>query len=92
MSQGVRHRTRPVFIPTGCWPAELRAETAAAYVDEPSVDAFLAKVARSIYCQPVRMTGCLPKWSREKLDHDLRRRHNVSLADGETIEDILDQF
>ena len=70
----------------------MRAETAAAYVDEPSVNAFLAKVDRAIYCGPVRMAGCLPKWNREKLDLDLRRRHNISNVGGETVEDISDQF
>lgn len=61
-------RAKPVSMPIGCWPAELRAETAAAYVDEPSVNAFLAKVDRGIYCAPIRMAGCLPKWNREMLD------------------------
>ena len=70
----------------------MRAETAAAYVDEPSVNAFLAKVDRAVYCRPIRMAGCLPKWNREKLDLDLRRRHNISHADGEVVEDISDQF
>ena len=88
-----RQRTRPVTFPVGCWPAEMRAETAAAYVDEPSVEAFLAKVQRAIYCQPVRMSGCLPKWNREKLDLDLRRRHNLQIGEGGGIvEDITDLF
>ena len=93
MSQGVRQRTRPAAFPLGCWPAEMRSETAAAYVDEPSVQAFLTKVERGIYCQPVRLEGCLPKWAREKLDADLRRRHNLRTSgDGEVVEDISDLF
>ena len=92
MSQTERSRTRPVTFPVGCWPAEMRAETAAAYVDEPSVNAFLSKVERGIYTQPIRMTGCLPKWNREKLDLDLRRRHNLREAGGEVVEDISDLF
>lgn len=87
-----RDRTRPVSYPLGCWPAEMRSETAAAYVDEPSVTAFLAKVDRGLYSQPVRANGCLPKWHREKLDLDLRRRHNLRAVDGEVVEDISDMF
>ncbi len=93
MRRSDRHSTRPVSIPFGCWPAEMRAETAAAYVDEPSVEAFLAKVQRAIYCRPVRVEGCLPKWNREKLDLDLRRRHNIRTGgDGAVVEDIADLF
>ena len=93
MSQGARQRTRPAVFPLGAWPAEMRSETAAAYVDEPSVQAFLAKVERGIYCQPARLDGCLPKWAREKLDLDLRRRHNlIASGGGEVVEDISDLF
>lgn len=90
MSYPERQRTRPVSFPIGCWPAEMRADTAAAYVDEPSVNAFMLKVERGIYCQPARMVGCLPKWNREKLDMDLRRRHNLMAVGGEVVEDIAD--
>ena len=38
--------SRAVAIPHGSWPLEMRAETAAAYCDEPSVEAFLSKVAK----------------------------------------------
>lgn len=65
------------FMPHGSWPLEMRAETAAAYCDEPSVDAFKAKVARGIYSQPVKQRGCLPKWHRERLTHDIARRHGL---------------
>lgn len=87
-----RDRTRPVSFPLGCWPAEMRSETAAAYVDEPSVNAFLLKVDRGIYSRPVRLPGCLPKWHREKLDLDLRRRHNLRAFDGKVVEDISELF
>jgi hypothetical protein len=55
----------------------MRAETAAAYCDEPSVEAFLSKVERGIYSQPARGQGCLPKWHRAKLDRDIARRHSI---------------
>jgi hypothetical protein len=37
---------RAATIPAGSWPMEMRAETAAAYCDELSVDAFFAEVQR----------------------------------------------
>jgi len=58
----------------------MRAETAAAYVDEPSVESFLAKVERGIYSQPLRQQGCLPKWHRLKLDRDIAQRHGLEGA------------
>ena len=39
---------RSVAMPHGSWPLEMRAETAAAYCDEPSVEAFLAKVGKGL--------------------------------------------
>jgi hypothetical protein len=70
--------SRPVAIPMGSWPLEMRAETAAAYCDEPSVEAFLAKVKLGIYPQPMRCKGSLPKWHRHKLDAAISRRHGLS--------------
>jgi hypothetical protein len=68
---------RATVCPPGAWPLEMRAETAAAYCDEPSVESFLSKVHRGIYSQPARQPGCLPKWHRTKLDRDIARRHNI---------------
>ncbi len=81
---------RAVAFPSGAWPLEMRAETAAAYCDEPSVDAFLAKVDRGIYPQPVRQKGCLPKWYRWKLDRDIARRHGVTLQGPDLVEDVTE--
>ncbi len=77
---------RLAYAPSGSWPLEMRSETAAAYVDEPSVNAFLAKVERGIYSKPRRSPGCLPKWHRNKLDADVARRHG--LATVAIVEDI----
>jgi hypothetical protein len=77
--------TRAVAYPPGSWPLEMRAETAAAYCDEPSVEAFLSKVGKGIYSQPGRQRGCSPKWHRAKLDRDIARRHNI--ADLIVVED-----
>jgi hypothetical protein len=70
----------------------MRAERAAAYCDEPSVEAFMSKVARGVYSQPARMKGSLPKWHRAKLDRDIARRHGLRgepLALAEAIEDLI---
>jgi hypothetical protein len=70
------------------WPVEMRAETASEYCDEPSVDAFKAKVKRGIYSQPIRGTGILPKWHRVKLDQDIARRHGLQIDGVTLIEDV----
>jgi hypothetical protein len=80
--------TRPVTIPIGSWPLEMNAAIAAGYCSEPSVEAFLSKVARGIYPKPARIAGCLPKWHRLKLDADIARRHNLHLHVELHAEDI----
>ncbi|MGA0595657.1 hypothetical protein [Enterovirga sp. CN4-39] len=70
---------RPISIPLGSWPLEMRAETAAAYCDEPSVDAFKAKVEAGFYSKPRREKGMLPKWHRHKLDQDIARGHGLRI-------------
>jgi hypothetical protein len=82
--------SRPSVIPAGSWPLEMRTETAAAYCDEPSVDAFLAKVQRGIYSAPTREKGCLPKWHRWKLDRDIARRHGLQMSTISMTEDVTD--
>jgi hypothetical protein len=57
----------------------MRAETAAAYCDEPSVEAFCAKVKRGLYPSPCRQEGILPKWHRAKLDRSIAERHGIQL-------------
>lgn len=68
----------------------MRAETAAAYCDEPSVEAFLSKVERGIYCRPRRQQGCLPKWHRAKLDSDIARRHGLAFETAVVAEDVAE--
>jgi hypothetical protein len=81
---------RRAVIPSGAWPLEMRAETAAAYCDEPSVKAFVAKVERGIYSAPTREKGCLPKWLRWKLDRDIARRHGLRFDNVAFSEDATD--
>lgn len=80
---------RPV-APLPNWPLEMRAEKAAGYCDEPSVDAFLAKVARGVYSQPARAKGSLPKWHRAKLDRDIARRHGLRYDGPALSEDVVE--
>ena len=78
--------SRAVAMPSGSWPLEMRAETAAAYCDEPSVEAFLSKVGKELYPAPARAKGSLPKWHRHKLDAAIARRHGLQVNTAE-IED-----
>jgi hypothetical protein len=68
----------------------MRGQTAAAYCDEPSVDAFLAKVQRRVYSAELREKGCLPKWHRLKLDRDIARRHGVPFDNVPVVEDATE--
>lgn len=72
--------TRPTKGPHGSWPLEMRAETAAAYCDEPSVEAFRDKVDRGVYSQPLRERGSLPKWHRLNLERDIALRHGLDVT------------
>jgi hypothetical protein len=58
--------TRAVHNP-GQWPRLMRAETAAAYVDEVSVQAFRRKVGTT-YPRPVSGKGERQKWDKLDLD------------------------
>jgi hypothetical protein len=80
---------RPVSYPPGSWPLEMRAQTAAAYCDEPSVETFLAKVQQGIYSPPTHERHCAPKWHRWKLDRDIARRHGLRF-DSTMIEDVTE--
>ena len=49
------------------WPRLMRAETAAAYVDEKSILAFRRAVG-TLYPKPVNVAGKGDRWLREDLD------------------------
>lgn len=51
----------------GAWPFEMRAATAAAFVDERSVEAFLRKVG-TVYPRPYRGKGRGAKWLKDQLE------------------------
>lgn len=69
----------------GAWPRFMRSVTAAAYVDEVSVDSFLRKVG-SLYPEPAFGKGRGAKWDKNEIDavrpkagqlHDLLDAANV---------------
>lgn len=66
--------TRSVRNP-GQWPRLMRAETAAGYMDEVSVEAFLRKVP-SVYPKPISGKGERRKWDKEDLDRATALRAN----------------
>jgi hypothetical protein len=83
--------SRPVANPYGAWPMEMRAEQAAAYCGEPSVEAFLKKVPK-VYSPPAKARGSLPKWHRAKLNRDIAKRHGLrdeGPALSEDVEDLI---
>jgi hypothetical protein len=59
--------TRGPHAPGTTWPILMRATTAAAYVDEVSVDSFRRRVG-SVYPRPVNIRGRGELWLREDLD------------------------
>ncbi len=56
----------------GTWPRLMRAETAAGYVDEESVEAFRRKVG-TLYPLPINTEGSRQKWLRDDLDTAIER-------------------
>ena len=54
------------------WPRLMRAETAARYVDEVSVEAFRRAVG-SLYPEPIRVSGKGDRWVRDGLDEAIDR-------------------
>ena len=56
----------------GAWPRLMRAETAAAYVDEKSVETFRRGVG-TIWPLPKKVAGKGYRWLREDLDQAIDR-------------------
>jgi len=63
----------------------MRAETAAAFCDEPSVDAFRRSVGK-LYPRPYRVPGKGDRWSREELETALKRLRGQRVG----VEDAAD--
>ena len=62
---------KEAFIPTGCWPAVLRDELAAASAGEKTVDAFISRVG-TVWPRPFIETGTgkgkFRAWRKSDLD------------------------
>ncbi len=58
--------------PGTTWPVLMRAKTAAAYLDEASVESFRRRVG-SVYPRPVNICGRGELWLREDLDKSIDR-------------------
>ena len=56
----------------GAWPRLMRAATAAAYVDERSVDAFRRAVG-TLWPSPISLVGKGERWLKEDLDAAIDR-------------------
>ena len=56
----------------GAWPPVMRAETAAAYVDEVSVQSFRRKVG-SVYPLPINVSGRGQAWLKDHLDQAIAK-------------------
>lgn len=57
------------------WPAQMRKETAAAYVDAQSVQAFDRAVKAGTYPRPYNRPGEGLRWLRSELDAALARNN-----------------
>ena len=77
--------THPIYNPAGAWPRLMRAETAAAYLDEKSVEAFRRGVG-TIYPEPIKVAGKGDRWLKDDLDRTIDRLTGPSA----TIRDIAD--
>lgn len=73
---------KEAVIPTGCWPAVLREELAAAYAGEKTVDAFVSRVG-IIWPEPFINTGSGKGKFRAWRKSDLDRVINPSSAAGD---------
>ena len=77
--------TEPISSP-GSWPRLMRADKAAAYVDERSVETFRRAVG-TLYPTPIKVSGKGDRWLKEALDVAIDR-----LSGKTRIADIADQL
>jgi len=64
----------------GQWPRLMRAETAAAYVDERSVEAFLRRAGK-VYPAGRKVSGRGRVWAKEDLDRAIGQLRGERVAD-----------
>ena len=70
----------------GAWPRLMRAPTAAAYVDERSVDAFRRSVG-TLWPRPLKLAGKGERWLKEDLDEAIEKatRRPSSIRDAADV-------
>lgn len=68
----------------GVWPRWMRAATAAAYVDESSVEAFRRKVG-AVYPMPTIGKGRSARWDREEIDFVCGRKAATTIVDAASV-------
>ena len=56
----------------GAWPRLMRISTAAAYVDERSVDAFRRSLG-TLWPKPLKLAGKGQRWLKEDLDEAIEK-------------------
>lgn len=86
-------RARPArFPPNGAWPAVLRADMAAAFLDYPDTAALTRAITRGEAPAPtsLRRAGARrePIWAREAVMRFVARMNDVANDNAETEDDI----
>lgn len=71
---------RPAIIPAGSWPRRMSAQLAAAYVGEPTVEAFTARAGKE-YPLPRVNEGRRRLWLRDDLDAAILPAELARVAD-----------
>jgi hypothetical protein len=77
-----------IELPARDWPRLMRAETAAEYTDEKSVQSFLRRTG-SIYPPPLRIPGRGRVWTKESLDEAIDSLANRLKDAGRSLADDL---
>lgn len=71
------------------WPRWMRAETAAEYCDEVSVDAFLRSVRLGIYPKAHDVPRKGARWLPEELDQAIQQISGEKSESGEPLADLV---
>lgn len=93
---GGRTKLPARFPPFGAWPAVLRADMAAAFLDYPDTSALAAAVAKGDAPAPTAMRKAgdkrEPVWARGAIEQFIASRHGVANDNGpapSTLRDLV---
>lgn len=78
--------TAPRLASLPDWPARMRVDTAAAYVDAPSIEVFRSHVRRGLYPKPYKRDGEEQAWLKVELDKVLARMAGMELEPEDDFE------